>query len=300
LLMGITQILKGIAGHPLNRQARFKAIWKFIRWQIGSRILPGPVLIDFVNDAKLLVARGMTGATGNLYNGLHEFEDMAFLLHFLRKEDVFVDIGANVGSYTVLASGAVGARTISFEPIPLAFIWLKRNVAVNGVAELVKLYNMGVASKRGRLLFAADKDTTNHVILNQSLEDHGDKIQVEVDTLDMLLKGESPTLLKIDTEGFEMEVLSGASGILDSQDTLAVIMEINGSGFRYGHSDAQLLQEMKKYHFQTCRYDPFTRTLLPLNGRASGSGNTLFVKNVELVSERLAGAVPFLVRGISL
>ena len=47
----------------------------------------------------------MTGATGNIYCGLYEFLDMAFLLHFLRNGDLFGDIGSNIGSYTVLATG---------------------------------------------------------------------------------------------------------------------------------------------------------------------------------------------------
>jgi hypothetical protein len=40
----------------------------------------------------------MTGATQNLYCELHEYNDMAFLLHFLREEDSFADVGANIGS----------------------------------------------------------------------------------------------------------------------------------------------------------------------------------------------------------
>lgn len=46
-------------------------------------------MVDFVNDAKLLVKPDMAGATGNVYTGLHEFEDMAFTLHCLREEDLF-------------------------------------------------------------------------------------------------------------------------------------------------------------------------------------------------------------------
>ena len=55
------------------------------------------------------------GATGNLYVGLHEFEEMAFLLHFLRRGDLFADVDANVGSYTILAAVAVGTEAIAFE-----------------------------------------------------------------------------------------------------------------------------------------------------------------------------------------
>jgi hypothetical protein len=80
----------------------------------------------------------MTGATGNIYSGLHEFEDMGFLLHFLRPDDLFVDIGANIGSYTILASAAIGAATIAFEPVPDTHEWLRLNVAINNVDNKVE------------------------------------------------------------------------------------------------------------------------------------------------------------------
>lgn len=47
----------------------------------------------------------MTGATGNWYCGLQEYEDMSFVLHALRPGDLFVDVGANIGSYSILAAG---------------------------------------------------------------------------------------------------------------------------------------------------------------------------------------------------
>ena len=59
----------------------------------------------------------MTGATGNIYAGLHEFVDMAFCLHLLRSGDLFVDVGANIGSYTVLASKVAGANSVTLELI---------------------------------------------------------------------------------------------------------------------------------------------------------------------------------------
>lgn len=295
--MGIVSILKGLSAHPLGKQAKYRAISGFIRWQLGCRLVPGPVLVDFVNNSKLLVGRGMTGATGNLYNGLHEFEDMAFLLHFLSNDDLFVDIGANVGSYTVLASSAIGARTMAFEPIPSTFDWLKRNVAVNGVTEHVRLYNMGVGSKKGCLLFTENQDTTNHVVVSNSNEESVGNIKVEVDTLDQFLGVDTPALIKIDVEGFETEVLSGAHRVLGLQSTCAVIMEINGSSVRYGYSDENILQRMMSYGFGTYRYDPFKRKLISLEGKSSGSGNTLFVKNVEFVATRLASTASFVVRG---
>ncbi|MBP7950713.1 MAG: hypothetical protein KA004_13765 [Verrucomicrobiales bacterium] len=103
------QTIKYICRHPISSRNRAMALQRWLRWQIGSRVLRKPVIWDWIGDAKLVVETGMTGATGNLYCGLHEFADMALVLHLLRPEDGFADIGANIGSYSVLASAVVGA-----------------------------------------------------------------------------------------------------------------------------------------------------------------------------------------------
>ena len=99
-----------IAGHPLTRDRKLRAFSRLLRWQVESR-LRHEVIVPWVEGTRLAARRGMAGATGNIYCGLHEFEDMAFVLHFLRPGDFFADVGANIGSYTVLASGVCKART---------------------------------------------------------------------------------------------------------------------------------------------------------------------------------------------
>ena len=61
---------------------------------------------------------------------------MGFLLHVLRSEDLFVDVGANVGSYTILACSVVGARGISFEPVPSTYKRLVENMRLNHLDEI--------------------------------------------------------------------------------------------------------------------------------------------------------------------
>lgn len=95
--MGFLDTVSFIVRHPFCRNRPLSSLAHFAKWQIGSRLVPGPVAVEFVNGAKLLAEPGMTGATGNVYVGLHEFEDMAFVLHFLRPDDLFVDVGANIG-----------------------------------------------------------------------------------------------------------------------------------------------------------------------------------------------------------
>ena len=82
--MGILNTLSFLLNHPLSRGRKLQILRRFAAWQIGARLVPGPVVCPFANGSWLLARPGMTGATGNVYVGLHEFEDMAFVLHVLR------------------------------------------------------------------------------------------------------------------------------------------------------------------------------------------------------------------------
>src|ERR1700738_1077325 len=103
--MQLLRLLSYVWQHRLNAGGRWRAVGRVVRWQVASRLLAGPFALPFVGDTRLFARRGMTGATGNWYCGLHEVEEMAFMLHFLRPEDLFVDVGATVGSYTGKAAG---------------------------------------------------------------------------------------------------------------------------------------------------------------------------------------------------
>ncbi len=107
--MSLLHTLKFLLNHPLNHVQPMRALWRYLSWQVGSRLVPGPVLVPFIEDIALLAEPGMTGATGNIYCGLHEFEDMAFVLHAIQPGDLFVDVGANVGTYGLLACAGGGA-----------------------------------------------------------------------------------------------------------------------------------------------------------------------------------------------
>ncbi|NCA72520.1 MAG: FkbM family methyltransferase [Sphingobacteriia bacterium] len=276
--------------HPLNRGQPGATLIRWLRWQLGSRMLPGPVVLPFVNDVRLIASPGMTGATGNIYCGLHELEDMALVLHALRPGDLFVDIGANVGSYSMLG-GATGAHCLSIEPIPSTFSWLTQNIAINAFGDRVRALNLGLGREDGRLRFTGGLDTVNHVLAEGEAAEN--LMEVPVRTLDSVLDGESPALIKMDVEGFETEVLAGAERALADPGLLAIIMELNGSGSRYGFDEDALHRDVLARGFATYRYRPFERVLEPLNGARSGGGNTLYVRDAARLAERVRCAPRF-------
>ena len=258
---------------------------RWARWQVASRLAPGPILVPFVGNTRLVAHPGETGITGNIYYGLAEYEDMAFTLHLLRPGDQFIDVGANVGTYTVLASGVAGAFTDAFEPIPATAARLEYNVVVNGLGRLVTVHRVGVGSCPGVLRFSVTEDTVNHVA---SEDEPAEEFPVE--TLDRMLLHNAPTLIKIDVEGFEPEVLAGASDLLKSKSLLALIVEINSSYRRYGFSLEDLIKPVSNAGFEPCSYDPNSRLLTGLSTPDKNSGNTIFVRDRRAAEERLTTA----------
>lgn len=296
MLLG--KVLMFILNHPLNRDHRIKAIVRFIKWQIQCRINHGDSIYIWFNGLKMVVRKGETGFTGNIYCGLFEFAEMGYLIHVLRNEDLFIDIGANVGSYTILASGVTNAKSISFEPVPTTFNRLKANCSINNLDGLVTCFNIGLSNKAETISFSKSLDATNHVLADS--EQHTDAIQVEVNTLDFILKNKSPNVLKIDVEGFETRVLEGALETLQKESLHSVIMELNGSGNRYGFKDSTILEIMRSHGFSTYTYNPLDRTLKaqPTNAVTDG-GNVLFLRNIDLIKNRILTAPKITVHGVS-
>lgn len=293
--MSIANTLLHLVNHPINKSNKLSAIVRFLKWQVGSRLVPGEVIFKWINDSKIVSRTGETGVTGNIYCGLHEFPDMAFLLHVLRKGDLFVDIGANVGSYTILAASAIGARGYCFEPVPSTYSRLMTNIRLNDLDRRVTSLNVALGNSKGEIHFSSDQNCMNHVIAANEVTTN--KIIVNVSTLDEEVK-DIPFLLKIDVEGYETPALEGARRTLSNEGLCAVIMELNGAGNRYGYDESKVVSMMSDFGFKTYSYSPFERKLTNLEGKNLSEGNTIFIRNMERVSERIRSATKIEVHGV--
>jgi len=276
-MTSILPTLRFIATHPLSSKSRLGAFWRYGRWQIESR-LRHEIEFQWIGNSRLIVRNGMTGATGNIYCGLHEFPDMAFVLHLLHADDLFVDVGANIGSYTVLASAVCCARTMAIEPDADTMQFLLRNVTANGLVDKVRLVEAAVGAKAGRLPFLKGQDTTNRVARPTEINTR----DVEVRTLDEILECEEPVLVKIDVEGFESEAIVGARKILRNLSLRAILIET---------VDDTVRDELDSAGFEEAIYDPFERVLSPISYPESQPlHNSLFVRDVRACQQRLQAA----------
>jgi FkbM family methyltransferase len=160
----------------------------FLRWQLGSRLLRMPVIVQWVGSTSLVIETGMTGATMNFYCGHHEAADMTFVLHVLRPGDVFLDVGAIVGTYIILASGVAQARTLALEPIPATFERLLRNLRLNDLLSRVDARCLAVGATEGSVRFTAGRATTNRAVSLLPSPSQEPTVEVPLTSLDQLLR----------------------------------------------------------------------------------------------------------------
>ncbi len=254
----------------MNRGRPISTLARFAKWQVQSR-LQEELIFDWIDGAKLAVRRGMTGATGNIYCGLHEYVDMRFVLDTLQAGDLFVDIGANVGSYTVLASKVCGARTIAVEPDPDTAHFLRRNIEVNGIGDQVRVVEAALGASAGTASFTVGRDTMNQV----AHPGDANVREVVLNTLDNVLEGQVPRIIKIDVEGFEAEVLTGAAQTLADERLKAIITET---------LDRDVLQVLGRAGFTKAYYDPEERAVR--RSLTFASPNSLMVRETSLPRDR--------------
>ncbi len=173
-------------------------------------------------------------------------------MHFaaaIKPGDVVLDIGANLGYYTLLAADFVGpaGQVFAYEPNPRVFQYLRDTTGVNGFAQRVRLHNVALSDrvraggasffvprgepKNGR--FTLDRETPD------LLKQHGDVFTVSVDTLNAD-SFERVDFIKIDVEGAEMAVLNGLSPLIEKFRP-QIVCEVN---FARGYSYADVFERL--------------------------------------------------------
>lgn len=169
--------------------------------------------------------------------------------------DLFVDVGANVGYFSLLAAKR-GAHVIAFEPNPECRADFANNVALNDFRE-VEIRATGIADRRGAdELYVENEQNLGAGSLKTVTGRH---FPIEIDTLDSQLEGLSPALIKLDIEGAELMALRGASQVLAR--THAVICEVSEFSLReLGGSKEELFATMARHGFRSEIISPIRRS----------------------------------------
>ena len=152
-----------------------------------------------------------------------EPNETTFVLSQLSAGDTFIDVGANIGWYTILAAERVGpnGRVHAFEPRADLFARLTDSVCANGFEQRCVLHQMALGDTSGVMQIAhvpTERNPGHSFLLPATAEtaDYVDLGTVPVERLDTLELESKPRLIKVDTEGAEFLVLRGAAKILNT------------------------------------------------------------------------------------
>jgi FkbM family methyltransferase len=177
-----------------------------------------------------------------------------FLASVVRRGSIVADVGANQGLYALwFARVASHGHVYAFEPDPKLFECLEWNVRNNRLKN-VSVIRAAASNRSGTVAFAANKLNRgdNRVTKDRGLASE----QVQAVTIDEMLADSRLDLLKIDVQGFEIEVLLGARKTLGNNQDLTIVFEFWPYGLRQiGHQPNELLDLLRETGFSISTLD---------------------------------------------
>jgi FkbM family methyltransferase len=214
-------------------------------------------------------------------DGLYEPEETELLRKIVRRGDVVVDVGANVGWYTLLSAHLVEntGKVIAFEPEPSSFSLLYKSIVKNNFQNIL-LFNRCVSNTGGpRKLWVSKGNLGSHSIARSTGEEAVDTEAVTLDACLSDLKINAVNLLKIDVEGAEPQVFEGALHYLLGSKIKNIFLEWNHEAWQ--GKEALLKQVLEKYAFYRIVRSPFLIKKIEENPFALKGNLNLYLKLVE-------------------
>jgi len=230
-----------------------------------------------------------------------EFEqkEICFFRRFLRKEDIVIDIGANIGLFVIISAKSVGpkGRVIAFEPVSDIFQKLNKNIRINGF-ENVLVMKQGLSDvecEKEMYQYGGGYDAWNSLAVDAKMKKrHGvEKSVVRLTTLDRfvrtsMLEGKI-ALIKIDVEGWEGKVIEGGENTLLHADAPVLQVEFDDQRAQVaGSSCRQLYAQLEGLGYRLFGYDESANELVWDPPREWYSYTNLYaIKDLDSANRRL-------------
>lgn len=173
--------------------------------------------------------------------GSHTGPFVELALAVVEPGDLVVDIGGHIGTYTIPLARRVGpaGRVVVFEPNPATRELLEINVMLNDLDDVVTVVGMAVGESERTAGLSFGRSNTGAARLREFVDTEGEDARIAVVPLDHVVPGD-PTFIKIDAEGYELNVLAGARDVVDRARP-SLLIEVDGRQLeRFGHRPADL------------------------------------------------------------
>lgn len=184
----------------------------------------------------------------------------------IERDTVLYDIGANIGAYSLIGA-ANGARVVAFEPAPHNFFKLNENIILNKFNEAMFALPIMLSDRNGLTQISLGRRTfgsTHSFIFDKSTTTKSDSQWFVSMTLDCALKTFDlpiPTMIKIDVDGAEMQVLRGSEGLLGDKRLQHLLVEIEDT-------DNGVIDYLGRFGFRT----------ISMEKAGAGFANHIFIR----------------------
>ena len=227
---------------------------------------------------------GMDTIASQLLRGTYEPKTRELFTQLLGPGKTLVDVGANVGYFTVLGALLVGSggRVIAFEPEPTNHGLLADNIRRNDLGQVL-VRNQAVAAEPGELFLDVNPAESGwHRLATDNSPASHRKVPVTVTTVDLVLSelGGAVDVVKIDVEGFEPAVVAGMTQTVAANPDISVILEFS--------PDQSLLSGLDPYAALDTLYAAGLTTAYAV-GEKAGALLPVDTRDREAVSRALKG-----------
>jgi FkbM family methyltransferase len=210
---------------PFRGKRRVAWAWQRIR---ERRPLAGEWTVGLTNGATVALPRGSHMAWAVAVSGAYDELEVGLVSELARPGTVVLDVGASLGLWTVqlaTAAARAGAQVVAVEPHPANLPWLERNLRRNGPSADVVAHPVALGAEHGTATMRLDDPGGGNAAIDPAGAGES-SVVVPMRTLDELLGERRVSVMKLDVEGFELEVLRGATRTL-ARDRPAIFGEFS-------------------------------------------------------------------------
>ncbi|MFH1590554.1 MAG: FkbM family methyltransferase [archaeon] len=203
-------------------------------------------------------------STALAIDGKREVLETEIVKKVLKKGMRVLDIGANIGYYTLIEASIVTdqGKVYALEPAPRNVDMLRKNVSKNKYLNIVEIYPVAVSNKTGvSKLHLSNMANLHTMIFLGSTKPHGktghmtgSSLDVKTVKVDDFLKGKKPVnLIRMDIEGYECEAIDGMINTLKTSPSLKIMMEVHPNTYGPDRNFKTRLQKLDKLGY-TAKY----------------------------------------------
>ncbi|MGB8859554.1 MAG: FkbM family methyltransferase, partial [Ilumatobacteraceae bacterium] len=226
-LRAVRRQAAAVRSHPSNQGRQLQQWWSILRYEAASSV-GRSATIRFAGSSRVRSRKRGDSSSRVAFARWPDWPEMRVWSTWLRPGDVFVDIGANVGLYSLVAAEQ-GAQVIAFEPATDMADAFEENMQLNGLSDWV-LHRAALLDREGWADLAGPDPNRRRVVVGDTGRQRvvaPSDTAVRVLTLDDAIGGTAVRGMKIDVEGVERLVLLGGAEVLRSSSLELVQLEWN-------------------------------------------------------------------------